>query len=514
MADMIFNNKLKAMNGVDFNGTQASNLVIGNVTALPTTGLKAGQVVYLTAKDGSYEIGLYKCDGTSWGMLATGGDVSGLTTRVGALETTVGDSTAGLVKDVTDLGTNKVTKVASGTGEAKLYANIGGTEQMVKITQDFSGGAIGANEVLGSQEAYAFIAGNFVGNLSSASVADGKTAMYSASNSGGTVTNNKVDLLKGSIVGQTGEDVVPSVSAVVAGLETKLAKAETDAAKQGTKQLRSVTYAATTGAATDDFTELTAALTETTAGKALDATAGKALNDRIDNLHSLGRYLSTWNCATGKPTTDPKVTPYTYVTGDYYIVATTAATNYKPNGPTYDKTASTTPAESNVEEGDFYLYDGTSWTLFKNHATTSVSDVQINGTTILSAGVANIVPESALSDTSEGIVQNKVVKAALDAKLAKNADIAAATDFRIVKYDAKGLVTESAEPVKLRSKDITVAAGGSVDITDGIPTGALAAGVMTVDASGNQVFNGIQVTAGKITVTSSVSFTGKLLYVC
>lgn len=46
----------------------------------------------------------------------------------------------------------------------------------------------------------------------------------------------------------------------------------------------------------------------------------------------------------------------------------------------------------------------------------NVDDVQINGTSIVSAGIANITIDSALSDTSENPVQNKVVKTALDDK--------------------------------------------------------------------------------------------------
>jgi len=59
--------------------------------------------------------------------------------------------------------------------------------------------------------------------------------------------------------------------------------------------------------------ELTA---ETSAREAAD----EELKERVDNISSLGRFLSVWNCQTGFPYTDPENTPYTYKTGDYYIV--------------------------------------------------------------------------------------------------------------------------------------------------------------------------------------------------
>lgn len=58
----------------------------------------------------------------------------------------------------------------------------------------------------------------------------------------------------------------------------------------------------------------------TSASKSLSANMGKALQDQIDQLKSIGKFLSNWNCLTGLPTTDPETMPYTYNTGDYYLV--------------------------------------------------------------------------------------------------------------------------------------------------------------------------------------------------
>ena len=183
----------------------------------------------------------------------------------------------------------------------------------------------------------------------------------------------------------------------------------------------------------------------TDTNKPLSANMGKELQDQIDNLKAIGRFLSIWNCSTGLPATNPTVLSYQYSTGDYYLVGTVASggTNYKPNGSEYTGTASTTvETDANVAEGDVYVFDGTKWVLqyntgkevtFANIAgdpydnsnlasalndkqdelpsqtgqsgkflttngtdiswgdvTIPVTDVQINSTSILSNGVANI----------------------------------------------------------------------------------------------------------------------------
>lgn len=57
---------------------------------------------------------------------------------------------------------------------------------------------------------------------------------------------------------------------------------------------------------------------------------------------------------------------------------------------------------------------------------------------------AAVIVDSTLSGTSENAIQNKVVKLALDDKVAKNNDITGATKTKIT-YDAKGLVTGGAD---------------------------------------------------------------------
>ena len=102
--------------------------------------------------------------------------------------------------------------------------------------------------------------------------------------------------------------------------------------------------------------------------KPLSANMGKELNDRIQNLASIGKYLAMWDCTTGLPTTDPVTMPYTYTTGDYYVISNVGATNYMPNGSTYSGTASSTQysGTETLNVGDFFYYDGTVWTMLKN----------------------------------------------------------------------------------------------------------------------------------------------------
>lgn len=138
--------------------------------------------------------------------------------------------------------------------------------------------------------------------------------------------------------------------------------------------------------------------------------------ERIDlqPVAKLGRYLSSWNCATGLAGTNPQESPYEYTTGDYFIVGAVAAaggTNYRPNGSSYViGQASTTVESSVVTINDTYLYDGTNWTLLKTGSTvTSVNgqtgDVtvqetlvnqtnikSINGNSLLGSGNLEVIP--------------------------------------------------------------------------------------------------------------------------
>jgi len=93
------------------------------------------------------------------------------------------------------------------------------------------------------------------------------------------------------------------------------------------------------------------------------------LNEEVNNLKSIGRFLSNWNCTTGLPVSNPATLPYTYNTGDFYVVsvvATEEETNYRPDGLTYDGSASSTIEDEEIAMNDFYIFDGTSWLIISN----------------------------------------------------------------------------------------------------------------------------------------------------
>ena len=107
---------------------------------------------------------------------------------------------------------------------------------------------------------------------------------------------------------------------------------------------------------------------------ALSANQGKELQDQINDLAALGRFLSLWDATTGQPISFPLSTPYTYSTWDYFLVETvsTASTpvNYRPSGSSYTWAASTTLETEDLEVWDLYIYDWTTWLLQLNHGKT------------------------------------------------------------------------------------------------------------------------------------------------
>ena len=88
------------------------------------------------------------------------------------------------------------------------------------------------------------------------------------------------------------------------------------------------------------------------------------LQDQINNLASRGRYLSTWNCVTWLPGTDPQVDPYVYRAWDYYIVSVVWGTNLRPSGAEYHVQVPSQVVESqSVSQNDLYIYDWIQWVL-------------------------------------------------------------------------------------------------------------------------------------------------------
>ena len=108
---------------------------------------------------------------------------------------------------------------------------------------------------------------------------------------------------------------------------------------------------------------------------------------------TVGRYLANWNATTGLPVTNPGSLPYTYSTGDYYIISTVGSTNYKPTGTTYSGTASTEEETEGVTVGDYYFFDGTVWKLVGgSNAINNIIAAISNATTAQKTEIAEALP--------------------------------------------------------------------------------------------------------------------------
>ena len=111
---------------------------------------------------------------------------------------------------------------------------------------------------------------------------------------------------------------------------------------------------------------------KTQARENIGAASKEAINtlaEQVKGISSINKYLSDWDCTTGLPTTNPLdiQLPYTYNTGDIYIVKKVAeegGTNYKPSGSQYDETPSTDVETDTVNMGDIYRYDGIRWSIY------------------------------------------------------------------------------------------------------------------------------------------------------
>lgn len=124
---------------------------------------------------------------------------------------------------------------------------------------------------------------------------------------------------------------------------------------------------------------------------------GSSLQTQINNLKAIGKFLSLWDCTTGLPESDPIDMPYTYNTGDYYIIGVIGSTNYKPTGSSYDGTPSVTVETTEIQVGDVFMYDGTTWLFQLNHQ--------------------RLIPvDSALNSSSTNPVENRVVANAINSK--------------------------------------------------------------------------------------------------
>lgn len=146
-------------------------------------------------------------------------------------------------------------------------------------------------------------------------------------------------------------------------------------------------------------------LDSTSATDALSANMGRTLQDQINAVSWIGKFLSTWDCTTWLPSTNPQEDPYTYRVWDYYIVSVVWTTNYKPHWGTFTQwVPSTTVETETVWVNDKYYFDGADW-------------VRIPDTSI------QISIDTALSTTSTNAVENRAIANAINTKQNTIADL-------------------------------------------------------------------------------------------
>lgn len=144
------------------------------------------------------------------------------------------------------------------------------------------------------------------------------------------------------------------------------------------------------------------------------------LQQQINHLQTIGRFLSFWDATTGLAQTNPQTSPYVYQTGDYFrvgVVATGGGTNYKPSGSSYITGVASTVVETEpLSVGQVYYYDGTNWALAAG------GSVAIDETTIV-FNSDNEIQAVAVVDQNTGIVKTWTGTAAeYDAIVTKDPD--------------------------------------------------------------------------------------------
>ena len=92
------------------------------------------------------------------------------------------------------------------------------------------------------------------------------------------------------------------------------------------------------------------------------------MQSEIAYLRARGRFLSLWDCAAGTPVSFPLESPYSYQSGDYYVVTNVSSANppvnYRPEGSSYTTgDVSIDQETTTVYVNDTYYYDGTNWLL-------------------------------------------------------------------------------------------------------------------------------------------------------
>lgn len=370
----------KFLVNIDLGGNQIKNVVVHKGATAPANGI-IGQLWYDTTNN-KLNICVQQGSGVAWKPLATGDAVGngtitikqeGISTDQTFTINQSGNTTINLNDTKNTVGVGGVTTnteytlaglVSSTSGTySQSYSNSdvtvtkkGQIESVLKVSGSLrSSGSGGDIYVSGDAEGFVY-EGAWTQN-------EEKTAQLPPN--GGTLA--------------TTDDITITGASNGLKVESKTVKHTNSVTKLETVSLKKISYdeyGHVTGSSNVTGSDLPSGIPQAKVSAQLSGSNTLSddianLNSRINDIGSLGRYLSGWDATLGKPTTEPNTKPYAYKTGDYYIISVTAAdkettsVNFKPSGSSYTGAASTTRETQAIDHGDIYKYDGSTWELFK-----------------------------------------------------------------------------------------------------------------------------------------------------
>lgn len=532
---------------LDLKNNMLKNARVEKVDSLPTASdANVGRIVYTGGK-------FYYSNGKKFVEIADAEVVSTLSTKVTTLEGTVGDETDGLVKDVADLKAQVGTDGAGNTLGAR-----------VKSLEDSVGKSTDAASATGT--VYARIAQNkadIAANATAASNAnDAATAAQTTANAAKTLAGSnqgKITALEGQVTGEGGlQSKVTALEATVNDETTGLVKKVSD----NTAAIAAVKKTADAAAVKTEVTAALANKVNKVEGSDLMTSAEKTKLAGIAEKAQVN-VIETVKINNSALTPDGKAVN---IDLSGYALKTDISSAYKAMGS--KKFAELPTGLGEVNKGEVYnvtdafkdgdkvypagtnvLWTGAEWdplagiTDLSSYTTKKYVDGEL-------ANKQNTLSETQLAAADSGITATKVgtydgystqitnaqnaadaAQTAADGKVAKNADITASTEAKLVTYDEKGLVTGgraiavadiptgipvgnitgalpyAQSPVMVEETVVEATADTPVTIESGMKTAMIA---QVFDSNNNVVFCQTAISGANVSLTFSASFSGKV----